>query len=77
MAGGKSRPKKDKCLKVSGGQLVKAGTILTRGMSNYKAGENVQGRNTLYALCQGKVAFSKKKTSLGKVATFINILPVG
>ncbi len=76
MAGGKSRPKKDKMLKVSNGQLVKTGEILIRGFSTYKAGKNVKGLDPLFALCLGKIYFTKKKTSHGKVRTFINILPV-
>lgn len=75
MAGGKSTPKKDKALKVSCGQLVKTGQILVRGLPVYKAGINVKGLGTLYALCPGKVYFSKKKTSHGKTRTFINITP--
>lgn len=75
MAGGKARPKKDRALKVCGGQMVKTGEILTRGLNTYKAGENVKGKDTLYALCPGKVHFSKKKTSRGKARTFINITP--
>lgn len=75
MTGGKSTPKKDTALKVSNGQLVKTGQILARGMPSYKTGANVKGLGTLYALCPGKVYFSKKKTSHGKVRTFINIAP--
>jgi ribosomal protein L27 len=76
MAGGKSTPKKDKAMKVSSGQLVKAGQILARGVSVYKRGINVGGLATLFALRPGKIYFSKKKTSHGKVRTFINIMPV-
>ena len=75
MTGGKSTPKKDKALKVSAGQAVKTGQILARGMPVYKAGINVRGLGTLFALCPGKVYFSKKKTSHGKFRTFINIAP--
>lgn len=75
MAGGKARPKKDKAIKVGSGQLVKTGTILARGFSTYKAGSNVKGLNTLYALCEGKVYFSKRKTSHGRVRTCINVSP--
>lgn len=75
MAGGKSTPKKDKALKVSCGQLVKTGEILVRSIPTYKAGANVKGLDTLYALCAGSVHFSKMKTSHGKVRTFINIIP--
>lgn len=76
MTGGKARPKKDKALKVCGGKLVKTGEILARGMNTYKAGQNVKGQDTLFALCPGKIYFSKKKTSHGKARTFINITPV-
>ena len=73
MAGGKSTPKKDKALKVSSGQAVKTGQIMVRGVELYKAGVNVKGLGTMYALCPGKVYFTKKKTSHGKVRTFINV----
>jgi len=76
MAGGFSTPKKDKAVKVSGGQMVETGKILSRGLSTYKAGMNVKGIATLQALCPGKVYFTRKKTSHGKFRTFINIQPV-
>lgn len=75
MTGGFSTPKKDKAVKVSGGQSVKCGQILLRGKDVYKAGNNVGGEGTLYALCSGKVYFSRKKTSHGRVRTFINVEP--
>lgn len=75
MTGGKSRPKKDKALKVSDGQQVMSGSILVRGFSAYKAGINVKGLDTLYALYPGKVYFTKKKTSHGRVRTFVNVKP--
>jgi ribosomal protein L27 len=75
MAGGKATPKKDVSVKVSSGQLVKTGQILVRGLSTYKAGVNVRGLATIYALCNGKVSFSKKKTPHGKMRTFVNVLP--
>jgi len=74
MAGGKATPKKDKQVKVSSGQPVKAGQILIRGLSIYKAGQNVKGLGTMFALCPGKVYFSRKKTPHGKFRTFINVL---
>jgi len=77
MAGGKSTPKKDKAIKVSNGMLVKTGQILVRGISVYKPGANVKGKDTLFALCPGKVYFSKKKTSHGKVRTSVHISPLG
>lgn len=76
MAGGKSTPKKDKAMKVSSGEVVKAGQILSRGVGVYKRGTNVGGLDTLYALCPGKIYFSKTKTSRGKVRTFLNIMPI-
>lgn len=76
MIGGFSTPKKDKALKTSGGKLVKTGEILVRCVDTYKAGVNVRGPGTLFALCAGKVYFTRKKTSHGKVRTFINVAPV-
>jgi len=76
MTGGKSTPKKDKMIKVSGGQMVKTGEILVRGMNAYKAGIHVKGQSALHALCAGKVYFTKKKTPHGKFRTFINVMPV-
>ena len=76
MTGGFSTPKKDKMMKVSSGQLVQTGHILVRGIAAYKAGINVKGRGVLYSLCAGNVSFTKKKTSHGKVRTFINVIPL-
>ena len=76
MAGGFSTPKKDKANKVSSGMLVKTGKILVRGVDTYKAGVNVRGLGTLFALCEGKVYFTRKKTSKGRVRTFVNIRPI-
>lgn len=75
MAGGKARPKKDKMLKVSSGQSVKTGEILVRGFSTYKAGRNTKGLDPVFALCPGKIYFTKKKTPHGRLRTFINIEP--
>jgi len=74
MAGGKRTPRKDKGLKVSDGSIVKTGQILSRDYTKYKAGKNVGGLGTLFALCVGKVYFAKKKTPHGKFRTFINVL---
>ena len=76
MAGGKSTPKKDKKVKVCNGEAVKTGQILVRGLPVYKPGINVGGLGTIFAMCPGKVQFSHKKTSHGKVRTFVNIIPV-
>jgi len=75
MAGGFSTPKKDKANKVSGGMVVKTGQILVRSVDTYKAGINVRGPGTLIALCAGKVYFTRKKTSRGRVRTFVNVKP--
>lgn len=75
MTGGKSRPKKDTALKVGCGEKVITGQILCRGLNAYKAGRNAAGLTTIYALSTGKVSFSKKKTSHGKVRTFIHVIP--
>jgi ribosomal protein L27 len=75
MAGGKSTPKKDIGVKVSGGETVKTGQILVRGFSHYKAGINTKGIGTIFALSSGKVSFGKKKTPHGKMRTFVNVIP--
>jgi len=77
MIGGFSTPKKDKMVKASGGQIVKTGKILVRGLSTYKAGVNVKGNGSLFAVCPGEVYFTRKKTSHGKVRTFVNVKPKG
>ena len=77
MIGGFSTPKKDRNIKVSGGQVVKTGQILCRGVAVYKRGLNVGGTGALYAICPGKVYFTKKKTSHGRFRTFINVQPQG
>ena len=75
MTGGFSTPKKDKANKVSDGMSVKTGQILVRGVDTYKAGINVKGLGTLFAACCGEVYFTRKKTSHGKLRTFVNIKP--
>lgn len=62
-------------IKVSGGQRVKAGTILTRQGDIWKAGLNVIGRSSLTAAIDGEVHFTRKKNSYGRVVTLINIKP--
>jgi len=75
MAGGFSTPKKDKANKVSAGMRVKVGQLLIRGIDSYKAGINVKGLGTLFAACSGTVYFTRKKTSHGKLRTFVNVSP--
>jgi ribosomal protein L27 len=64
-----------KGMKVSGGQFVKSGTMLTREGSKWKPGLNVTGDMHLTALCEGQVYFSRKKGKYRKEVTFINIKP--
>lgn len=63
-------------VKVSGGQVVKAGTILTRQGTQWKAGLNTVGRNTITAVADGEIYFTKKKNSYNRVVTYINVRPV-
>ena len=62
-------------IKVSGGQKVKAGTILTRQGNTWKPGVHVIGRSSLTAAVDGEVYFTRKKNSYNRVVTFINIKP--
>ena len=65
-----------KGIKVGAGQLVRTGTILTRQGNKWKAGINVGDSGTLYALCEGKVYFTRRKESQNRRQTRINILPL-
>ena len=67
--------KETRGIKVSGGQQVKAGTILTRQGHRWQPGMNVIGRTSLSAACEGEVYFTRKKNSSRKVITYINIRP--
>jgi ribosomal protein L27 len=60
-------------IKVSGGQHVKAGTILTRQGHKWRPGLNVVGRNHLTAIVNGTVYFTRKKNNYNKVITVINV----
>jgi ribosomal protein L27 len=62
-------------IKVSGGQRVTAGTILTRQGNVWKPGINVNGRASLTAAVDGEVYFTRKKNSYNRVITLINIKP--
>ena len=62
-------------VKVSGGQQVTAGTVLTRNGDQWKKGINVIGRSSLTAAVNGEVYFTRKKNSYNKVITLINIKP--
>jgi len=63
-------------VKVSGGQKVKSGTILTRQGDRWKAGLNVIGRSSLTAGVDGEVYFTRRKNGSNKVITLVNIRPV-
>ena len=63
-------------MKVSGGQPVKAGTILTREGHRWQPGINVIGRTHLTAGCDGHVYFTKKRGSYRRAITIINVRPV-
>ena len=62
-------------IKVSGGQKVKSGTILTRQGNQWKRGLHVIGRSSLTAACNGEVYFTRRKNGSNKVITLINIKP--
>lgn len=64
-----------KGLKASGGEKVKAGTILTREGHRWKCGHNVTGSMHLVAKCDGEVYFTRKKNRANKLMTIINIRP--
>ncbi len=65
--------KETKGVKVSGGQVVKCGAMLTRNGDRWKPGLNVTGRMHLSAACDGEVYFTKKKGNYRRVVTYINI----
>lgn len=62
-------------VKVSGGQVVTAGTVLTREGDRWKPGINVAGRMHLTAACDGEVYFQKKRGHYKKTVTYVNIRP--
>ncbi len=62
-------------IKVSGGQKVKGGTILTRKGDQWRPGINVIGRSSLTAAVDGEVYFTRKKSSYNKIITLVNIRP--
>ena len=62
-------------IKVSGGQRVRCGTMLTREGDRWQPGLNVTGRTHLTAGCDGEVYFTRKKGNGNRVVTLINIRP--
>ncbi len=69
--------KETRGIKVSSGQAVKSGAVLTREGGQWKPGINVLGRMHLSAACEGEIFFTKKRIrKTGKVDTFINVRAV-
>lgn len=58
--------KETKGLKVASGEFVKSGSILTRQGDKWKAGINVGGCATLFALASGTIYFTKRKGTYHK-----------
>ena len=67
--------KETRGVKVSGGQRVKEGTILTRQGHRWKRGLNVIGQMHLTAACDGEVYFTRKRGSYRRAVTYINVRP--
>lgn len=63
-------------VKVSGGQNVAVGTMLTRQGDRWKPGLNVIGLNHLTAACDGEVYFTRKRGKYRKILTYINVRPL-
>lgn len=68
--------KETRGVKVTGGQRIKSGTVLTREGDKWKPGANVIGRTLLTAACDGEVYFTRKKGTYKKAVTFVNVKPV-
>jgi ribosomal protein L27 len=67
--------KEKRGLKVSSGQSVKKGSILTRQGDKWKAGLNIGGRGTLYALADGTVYFTRRRATY-KTCTTSTVLNI-
>ncbi len=67
--------KETRGMKVSGGQFVKAGTMLTRQGDRWKPGLNVLGSMHLTAGCDGEIYFTRKKSRYRQQVTVINVRP--
>lgn len=68
--------KETRGLKVTGGQSVKAGSVLTRQGHKWNPGINVAGQMHLTAVCEGEVYFTRKKNRYNKIVTCVNVRPV-
>ena len=67
--------KETRGMKVSGGEQVKSGTVLTREGHRWKPGSNVIGRTHLTAACDGKVYFTRKMGNYRRAVTYIHVHP--
>lgn len=65
--------KETKGLKVSGGQVVKAGAMITRQGDKWQPGLNVTGKTHLTAIVSGEVYFTKKKNTYNRMVTVVNV----
>ena len=63
-------------IKVTGGQTVKAGAMLTRQGDRWKPGLNVIGRMSLTSVAAGEVYFTHKRNAYGTPVTVVNVRPV-
>lgn len=64
-------------IKVTGGQKVKSGTVITREGDVWKPGINVLGRMKLSAACDGEIYFTRKRNATKKICTYVNIRKTG
>jgi ribosomal protein L27 len=62
-------------IKVSNGQTVKSGAVLTREGDKWKPGLNVIGSMKLTAGVSGTIYFTRKRNKSGKVITLVNVKP--
>lgn len=62
-------------MKVSGGQFVRSGTVLTREGHRWQPGDNVLGRTHLTAACDGEVFFTRKRGNYRRAITLIHVRP--
>lgn len=67
--------KETRGIKVTGGQRVKSGTVLTREGDRWQPGLNVLGRTLLTAACDGEVYFTRKRGNHRRAITLVNIRP--
>ena len=67
--------KETRGVKVTGGQWVRSGTVLTREGHRWQPGHNVNGRTLLTAACDGEVYFTKKRGSYRRSVTLVHVKP--